>query len=36
MTKEQFFKRKIFDKESIVNIRQDHRAISKSINQWYK
>jgi 5-methylcytosine-specific restriction endonuclease McrA len=36
MTIEQFFKRKIFDKESIVKIRQDHRSILKSINQWYK
>lgn len=36
MNKEDFFKRKIFYKESIIKIKKDYVTLTKKIDEWYK
>ena len=36
MNKDEFFKRKIFHKESIVKIKKENELSSKKIDDWYK
>ncbi len=36
MNKEEFFKRKIFDKESVPSLQKTYKSLSKEIQIWYK